>query len=76
MPQSLFVVNGALMAGGWPRAAHAPPAGGLDIPLKDTFRYVQEPSPGDDIFASLGNDGLVTDLDVTVSRPDMIQQLD
>jgi serine/threonine protein kinase len=45
-----------------PEAAQAPPAGRLDIPLKETFRYVHEPSPGDDIFASLGNDGLVTDL--------------
>jgi serine/threonine protein kinase len=45
-----------------PEAVNAPPAGRLDIPLKETFRYVHEPSPGDDIFASLGNDGLVTDL--------------
>jgi serine/threonine protein kinase len=44
------------------RAASAPPARRLDVPLRETFRYVHEPSPGDDIFASLGNDGLVTDL--------------
>jgi serine/threonine protein kinase len=35
----------------------------LDVPLKETFRYVHEPSPGGDVFASLGNDTLVSDLE-------------
>jgi hypothetical protein len=44
------------------QTAGTPPARRLDVPLKETFRYVHEPTPGDDIFPSLGNDGLVTDL--------------
>jgi serine/threonine-protein kinase len=50
------------LSGALPEDAAATPARKLDIPLKDTFRYVHEPSPGDDVFTSLGNDGLVNDL--------------
>lgn len=34
----------------------------LDISLKPTFRFVHEPSPGDDVFSSLGNDDLADEL--------------
>jgi serine/threonine protein kinase len=44
------------------RSTEKAPARRLVIPLKETFRYIHEPSPGEDVFASFGNNGLVTDL--------------